>query len=253
MRSGKSPLKNNDMPGLIDIHCHLVYDIDDGAKTLDISRKMLKQAAEQGVRVIAATPHVRPGAKPFDMDSYCARLDKLRDLCKEMNCDITIISGAEILFTDDTVRLLRDKAIPTINQTDYVLVEWYPDVSFERFLQSVNMLHSAGYTTIVAHIERYRCLRYRAAKLEDMKRRFDLRFQVDNEAFLEKGSFFMKRFLKKLVKRNLIDYMASDAHNAGRRKISMLEINEYLEYVYGTELSERLTWKNQLELTDGRT
>ena len=82
------------MRGLTDIHQHVLWGLDDGAQTPKVMHQMLHAAHEQQIRRIAATPHVYPGFKPFDMELYRRRLDEAQAYCDENKLDIELMSGA---------------------------------------------------------------------------------------------------------------------------------------------------------------
>ena len=63
---------------MIDIHTHVIYGVDDGSASPDMSRGMLRAAAAQGVRAVVCTSHCTPGYRPFPWEAYLARLEELR-------------------------------------------------------------------------------------------------------------------------------------------------------------------------------
>ncbi|MBP3411354.1 MAG: hypothetical protein J6M10_10215, partial [Clostridia bacterium] len=116
---------------------------------------MLEKAAEDNIGRIVATPHVTPGVKRFDRDQFDRALRDARRYCDENGLDIELYEGCEILYTSQTASFLLDGRIPTMADTDYVLVEFSPDVRFERFKEAMDSLLGYGYLPIVAHVERY--------------------------------------------------------------------------------------------------
>lgn len=238
------------MAKYIDMHHHLVYGVDDGPKTLKKSQRMIDAAYRDGVRIIIATSHVYPGRKRFDQALYRARLNELNAYCKACNYDMIILSGAEVYYTDATVRLLGENRVPTMNDGDFILLECSTRRKISEFEHAIREICNAGYIPIVAHIERYPNLWFKLKAIEQLVETFDMRIQVDAEAFLDKLPFWGRRFLKGLVKRDLIDYVASDAHNVTDRRVCMNRVYKVLAAEYGKKYARKLTGGNQRELID---
>lgn len=244
------PEPKKHMPIFCDIHSHIVYGMDDGPKTPEQSRVMIDRAVMTGVRRIIATPHVQPGIEPFDQRLFKQRLAELNEYCAEKAYPLELLPGAEVFFTDAAVRLLDSGEIPTMAGGRCVLVEWHPRVELGAFVKNVQSLFRAGYTPVVAHIERYRALWHYAALVEKLALSCDMRIQIDNEAFLDRVPLFERLFVRALMKRDLVDFVASDAHDDKYRPISMEKIYARLTQDYGQDTAARLTWENQLSLWD---
>lgn len=206
--------------GTTDIHHHLLYGLDDGARGADEMRAMLRRAAEDGISRIVATPHITPGVRPFNAEQYARALDEARDCCAKEGLAIEIHGGAEILYTDLACRFLEEGRAPTLADTRYVLVEFSPDERWERLHEALVHLRRAGFLTIVAHAERYECLVRHPARLEELRDELEICFQVNCASFLRSKGFFVNRFLKRMLERNLLDCIATDAHRADGMRIA---------------------------------
>lgn len=236
------------MATFIDMHHHLAYGLDDGPKNFKRSRQMIDAAYRDGTRIIIATPHVYPGRKRLDRPAYKQRIDELNAYCESCGYDLKILQGAEVYFTDATVRLLAEGRVPTMNGTEFVLLESSTRRKITDFEHAIREISNAGYIPIVAHIERYPNLWFKLKDIKKIAETFDMRIQVDAEAFLDKMPFFGRRFLNGLVKRDLIDYVASDAHDVSARKTRMTQVYRLLCSRYGKKYARRLTGGNQREL-----
>ena len=113
---------------ITDIHSHIAYGIDDGAKNLSMSMDMLKSAYKQGVRNIVCTPH-----SDGDIAKCYNNIETLRTQVKAEGVDISLYSGCEIYCDDynihEVIAELNGGILPTINNTKYVLIEFYPYAS----------------------------------------------------------------------------------------------------------------------------
>ncbi|MBR3928528.1 MAG: hypothetical protein IKJ65_05935 [Clostridia bacterium] len=238
------------MTKFIDIHHHVAYGIDDGARNIECSKQMIDASHEAGICEIISTPHVQPGRKAFDYEKYLGIIDELNQYCIQKDYDIKVIPGAEIMYTDAATRLLNEGYIPTLNQSRFVLVEWKNPVNYDAFVQNIRDLINAGYTPVIAHIERYKNLWFAAKRIQQLKSMFDIRIQVDCEVFLERAPLLAKLFVDKLMKMRLVDYLATDAHNVSDRGVNMKDAYEVVNKKYGSDYAKELTYENQLEILE---
>lgn len=228
--------------GFTDIHHHLLYGMDDGARGADEMRSMLRRAGGEGIARIVATPHVTPGIAPFNRERFDRALAEARAFCAEERLDVEVLAGAEILYTDQTCRFLRDGLVPTLADTEYVLVEFSPDVRYARLRDALAELLHNGYLPIIAHAERYDCLVWRPSRLLKLKREMDVCCQVNCATFIRRKSYLTRRFLKKIMAWDLLDAVATDAHHASPpRAANMREAWQILRRAYGDARADKLT------------
>lgn len=224
-----------------DLHHHCIWDMDDGPKTFSDACQMMQQAAGVGITTLAATPHAYPGYQDFDMTGYRRKLAQLRCWVQENDLPLTILEGAEIWYTDNTLSLLRQGRIPTLGGTAYVLVEFSPKITLKALENALDTLFRGGYTPIVAHIERYPKLFLHISGLLHLRRELDVCFQVNASSLTVKGRLGQKLFLWKLFDQKAIDLIATDAHDCIRRPPELKMGLAPLESRYGREYVWALT------------
>ena len=208
---------------MIDIHNHILYGVDDGSKDLDMSLAMLKEEMEQGVSTIYLTPHQNQQTLtgPLLKERYQSFLEEL----KEKGIDMDIRLGAEIYYYPGLKQdLLSGKAL-TMDESKYVLVEFSTRTE-TNVSEIVYELVVAGFTPIIAHIERYSYL-----KKEDY---FDIKeagglIQINSSSF---SHFSSRGLIKYLLKNDLVDYVATDAHDNSRRKVDFSFVHSYIKKKY---------------------
>ena len=208
---------------MIDIHNHILYGVDDGSKDLDMSLAMLKEEMEQGVTMIYLTPHQNQQTLtgPLLKERYQSFLEEL----KEKGIDMDIRLGAEIYYYPGLKQdLLSGKAL-TMDESKYVLVEFSTRTE-TNVSEIVYELVVAGFTPIIAHIERYPYL-----KKEDY---FDIKeagglIQINSSSF---SHFSSRGLIKYLLKNDLVDYVATDAHDTSRRKVDFSFVHFYIKKKY---------------------
>lgn len=228
--------------GFTDIHHHLIYGVDDGARDLRTSVKMAELAWKTGTRRIIATPHVTPGIDPIPMEKYQSRLEELREACRKAQIELEILLGAEILYTDMTCGYLGDGRVPTLADTEYVLVEFMPGVRYDALRTALRNILRTGYVPVIAHVERYTCLSSSARRASELKRELDgVLYQMNCSTVIGGRGFFNDLHTRRMLDEGLIDMTASDAHNLRERPTRMREAYQKLRDSYDAEYAASLT------------
>ncbi len=227
------------MAGFTDIHAHVIYGVDDGPKTAEDMRNLLDAAHVQGFSRIFATSHMEPGMHPFPEEDYRNRLEEGNRYCEEQGYNLTILPGAELLYTPAMDGFIRDRRLKPLGEGMTVLVEFMPDISEDEALWALEQLEDAGYQTILAHIERYACMR--GGFPTRLKRSFHVQYQVNCRSAIESEQLLRGRHVRGWLKDSLIDYIATDMHHSVHRPPRMAEAFDVLFRRYGQETAERLT------------
>lgn len=209
------------MTGMTDIHQHVLWGVDDGPKTRRDMYAMLDMAGKQRIRRIAATPHACPGFQPFDMGLYRERLSEAQAYCNSRQNGIRLMTGSEIAWTFHTVEALRRGQLPTLNGSDYVLIELWRDIAWSEVRNAVSRLLHAGFMPVLAHIERYRCFLWQPDRAIMLKRDMPVCYQVNAPTFIEPNGFMLNRFVRRMLEEQGIDAIASDAHDCSGRAVQM--------------------------------
>jgi len=217
------------MTGFIDIHQHILWGMDDGPASAKGMQAMLRKAHAQKVCCIAATPHAYPGFRPFDLVLYQERLEEARAYCLQERLNIMLMPGAEIAWTYHTVEALRRGQIPTLNDTDYALIELWPNITWGEVRKAAKNLLNAGFTPVFSHIERYRCFVWQPERAIELKNDLPVCYQLNASALLCPGGLIMKHFMRRMLGEQTIDAIASDAHDVQNRPVQMAEVRRALE------------------------
>lgn len=228
------------MNGYTDIHSHFLYGVDDGARSRSEMEAMLDAAYADGIVSLFATPHVTPGVYPIHKALIAQRLSEAKSYCCLKKYQMNLFAGAEIMYSPALERFALEGQLPTLADTECTLVEFVPDIEYSELSAAVGMIERAGYTVIVAHMERYGCLRHRnnAFRLKDS---YDIRYQVNCDSILERRGFLKDRFLAQCLKMKLVDSVATDAHDCFKRPFRMKETYHLLSQRYGREYASQLT------------
>ena len=154
--------------GLFDIHCHIVPSVDDGASSAEEAYKMLQMEYRQGVRNIIATPHYRLQMFETPIETVEHQFLVLRQLARKVAPDLHVYLGCEFHSNMEMVEMLRSGEVHTMVGSRYVLTEFSGSTKASYIRERLYSLLSHGYKPIVAHIERYECMRKDIGFVEEM-------------------------------------------------------------------------------------
>ena len=226
---------------MIDIHCHLLFGVDDGPETIEGSIAMLEEANEQGITNIILTPHYRRGMFKYDVDLVRrnkAELDKHAE-----TFGIKLYLGTEIHVNGDIIEYLDEGKYLPLADSDYVLTEYEYHVEYSYLFKMTKELLRHGYIPVLAHVERYRCLVENPQHLDEL-REIGALIQVNAAAILGREGWGVKQYCKKIIKSGWVDFVASDCHDLKKRICRIGECYDYLEKKFGEKVANRLTYKN---------
>ena len=198
---------------LVEHHCHILPQIDDGSKSVEMSLEMIGMMKAQGVEQIIATPHFY-SHREENIASYLAKRQAAHEkLVQADSSNSDIMLGAEIAIEHGISKLDGIEKL-RIGDTRYILLE-LPYAPFAHWYLNEITDISYGFklTPIIAHIHRY-LEYYSKAEMEEVLK-LDAIFQINNEAF---GNFKEKKFVKSLIKDGYPYLFGSDAHNLSDRK-----------------------------------
>ncbi len=239
------------MNDIIDIHNHILPGIDDGSENLGETSVMLSQACKDGIKAVLATPHYHPGRKKADVWEIRQAFEKVREMVSKKNLDIRIYLGNEIFYHDSIVEDLNAEKILTMNETGYVLIEFYPEHPYSYIRQGLNRIVSEGYIPVVAHAERYTELLGHDSYVEELTE-MGCYIQLNAESVIGGHGMKTKAFCKKLLKNDLVHFIATDAHHAtGSRTVKLQKCAAYIEKKYGSDYAKKIFRDNPSRLLEG--
>lgn len=231
---------------IIDIHSHILPGIDDGARSLEESLEMLRIALKSGITDIICTPHYKEGRHNAGPKKIQELIENLEELALENGIPINLHPGNELLYTIDAEEALEDNKLNTMNHTEYVLVEFQPFDSYQHIRNALDTIRGLGYLPILAHAERYDCLLKDWKCIQELK---DLGAEIQLNASSVVGELGgkLKRYTRKLLKKELVDYISTDAHRKEGRTPDMSKCAELLYKKLDSGYVESLLYKNAKE------
>ena len=218
---------------MIDIHTHILPKVDDGSKDLETSILMIEREIEQGVTDIVLTPHVQSTVTKANTSKRRAQFELLKEEVSKRGLKINLHLGAEIMYH---AHIDTDYEKYKFGKNNYVLIEFSTkaETPIEDICYDVMAM---GYQVIVAHVERYNYL-----KIEDIKKikLSGALIQTNASAILNIDKLAHKKTVKKLIKENLIDIIATDTHNMDKRPPNLLEARKVLKKHYDEDMLDLL-------------
>ena len=190
---------------MIEMHCHILPMVDDGAKDFDVSLELIKKEIEEDNKIIVLTPHQNKNY--LDKELLENRFIELKEKAKDLDCKLYL--GSELYYYERFIEDLDNGKIQTMNNSKYVLIEF--STTLETAIADILYdMTIKGYKPIIAHIERYDYLTF-----DDYKEiaKYAL-IQVNADAFKNKAN---KKNLKFLLKNKLVTFIASDCHDLNTR------------------------------------
>ena len=235
---------------MIDIHCHILPGLDDGAFSPDESLLMAQFAAENGTTAIFCTPH----SGPYPADRVTTAFALLKDALDERKIPLKLFLGQEIYLTQNYEQQIEDvqKGLQfTLNQTPYLLVEFHPLAPGRLLCDAVASLRAIGLKPIVAHPERYACVAedfFLAHQLKDAGALLQLNKGSLRGAFgrdaLQSASF--------LLEERMADFVASDAHSPYERTPKLRHAHAYISEQYSIDYADHLLLYNPARVASNK-
>lgn len=224
---------------MIDLHSHILPGIDDGSKSLEMSLDMARIAVNDGIRVMACTPHIYPGLYMNDSAGITAARDALQGALDEHGIGLQLTTGADVHLVPGLLDGLRQGSVPSLHGTRYVLLEPSHHSAPPRFAESVFELVANGYVPVITHPERLTWIEDHFQVFVDLTRQ-GAWMQVTAAALTGKFGPRAKYWGERLVGEGLTHILATDAHSSGRRVPVLSEGLAVAERLLGTQEAQQL-------------
>jgi len=231
---------------MIDLHCHILPGLDDGAEDLDTALAMAQIAWDDGIEVIVATPHVNIAGKPTPDEIRAATAD-LNQAIAAQGLALTVLPGAEVEAHPGVVALVREGELLTVaDQGNYLLLE-PPFVAIPTYLEQLCFeLQIAGVNPILAHPERSELLTQRPEVYQNLADRGCL-IQVNASSLRGRKSDAVRNKAVQLIRDGLVHILATDGHDCRWRPPRLSDVREVV-----VRASDEHTFTQMTEFVPGR-
>ena len=238
------------MKKVIDIHSHILEAVDDGAPNIQYSIEIARIAQMSGTKHMIATPHYIPGLYEVPYTKVKQKVEKLNEYLKIANMPIQIYPGQEVKLGEGILTKIREGEIGTLNESQYMLVEFEGDGVTPSDLKILDTLRALHIKPIIAHIERYKDIpRHREMLNELIKRKCYMQCNVNSLNGVDGKK--MQKWSKELMNLGCIHLLASDAHSIGRRNPEMESGYEEIEAM-GNKLLIKQLQVNATHVLEGK-
>jgi protein-tyrosine phosphatase len=232
---------------MIDIHSHILPGLDDGAATIEESLAMLRMAAAAGTTDIVATPHANPEFA-FDPDRVSRGIAELRSGASDIP---RIHYGCDFHLSPENIEdALRTPTKYAINHRSYLLVEFSERSIPKTTRQTFSAMLDAGIRPVITHPERNLLLQKRLGELESWVESGCF-VQVTAQSLLGLFGSRAREFSHLLMNRNLVHFLASDAHDLERRTTVLQPAWDYVAEQFGAATAQRLLSENPQAALEG--
>lgn len=210
---------------MIDLHCHILPGIDDGAPTLEVALAMARCAVADGITVTACTPHIYPGLYENNRDGILAAIESFRHILAKENIPLRLVEGADTHLAPDLVGQIKAGKVPTLNGSRYFLFEPPHHVAPPRIEDTVFSLLAAGFVPVITHPERLTWIEEHYPVFERM---------VTSGAWIQltagsvTGRFGLrpKYWAERIMDEGLCHIIATDSHHIDRRPPFLAEARD---------------------------
>ena len=233
---------------LVDLHTHILPNIDDGAESLSDALEMVSLAQSNGTTDIVLTPHYLLRDRRLRLlskDEILYKFDVFKAKVKERYPDVRLYSGAEMFAVNNVEDVINDKQLITINNSRYVLVEFSFNDSLARTLEVVSKLVSFGLVPIIAHPERYDFLKEKPTDAEVFLQRQAL-LQINTTSLFGLSGEEAQKTAIQFLERKWVSFASSDAHNPYHRTPDLLEGYSFVATNFGETVANDIFSNNPL-------
>lgn len=237
---------------MVDIHCHILYDLDDGAESLDDAIEMARIAYTHGTTHIVATPHTLPEDNGTLWQSDVLECtDLLNTELAGQGIGVKLYTGCEVFGAGDFLQRLKDGRLFTLNNSIYPLVEFDFYEHPASVLFKLGEIVAQGFIPIVAHPERYAFIN---EDVEYAKKIKDLGCLIQLNKGSITGNFGSDARLsaQQLLSSGLADFVASDAHSPFVRTPVLSEAYDTVCKLFSEDYANLLFNENPLKVLNNQ-
>jgi len=233
---------------MVDLHCHILPGIDDGAQTIEDSLAMAEDAIKDGITCLVATPHA---STEYHFDYAKVRAAR-QELHSRLEGRLTIVTGCDLHMNPENLLALKRDAAPfCINQKDYLLVEFNEFSIPPAMDQTLHDLHLMGLRPVITHPERNGILRAQPERLQSWVR-LGCYAQVTAGSLVGVFGPGAQADAWTWIDQGLVHFVSSDGHNTARRPVKLRFAFEAIAKERGGQLAEALLVENPKAALEGQ-
>jgi protein-tyrosine phosphatase len=201
---------------MIDLHSHILPGIDDGAPNLETALAMAQMAVDDGIRVMAATPHIMPGLYDNDAQDIRSRVAAFNINLEEAGIDLHVVVGCDAHIRPDFLNCVRDGTLLRINDSRYILFEPPHTTLPQRLEDLLFNVMMAGYVPVLTHPERLKWIEQHYSVFQSLVQA-GVWMQITCGSLTGRFGSRPKYWAERMLAEGMVHILASDAHNLTSR------------------------------------
>ncbi len=225
---------------MVDIHSHLIPNVDDGSKSVEETFMLIKEADRAGITDIILTPHYIVNSYEQNANTLILLKDKLQQILDKDKINVKLHIGMEVYITDNLIDLLKQNKLLTLANSKYLLMELPLNTNVQYLDMVIFKLIENNIIPIIAHPERYKFVQEDPSKVREL---------IDSGCLIQSniGSILgiygkkAKKTIKYLLKKDLINFIATDTHRKNTIYPLLEKGIKKIEKITGKEKAEELT------------
>jgi len=224
---------------LIDLHCHILPGIDDGAVDLGVSLDMARASVADGVSVLACTPHILPGLYHNVGPQIISAIQQLQDALEKNDIPLRLVAGADVHMVPDLVEGLRSGRLLSLAGSRYVLIEpphHTAPPQLESFFFSMLV---EGFVPVLTHPERLKWLPHRYESIRQLVRA-GVWMQITSGSLAGAFGRNAQYWAHRMLDEGCVHLLATDAHDTQRRPPDLRRGRDLAAARVGIEEAEHL-------------
>lgn len=228
---------------MIDMHSHVLPNIDDGAKSIDETFHLIEEAKNVGFEAIIATSHYLENYYETNAPEREVWVNVISQKLQEENRDIELYIGSEIYLSENIMQLLEEGKASTINNTSYVLFEMPLNIEPLNLYDVIYEMMQYKLIPILAHPERYTFVQQDPELIYDLIEKGVL-MQSNYASIIGYYGQKAQIIVKKLLENNMVHFLGTDVHRTNTIYPKIPQILAKLTEIIGKEKLEELTTTN---------
>ena len=236
---------------MIDIHCHLIPGIDDGAKVLEESLSLLELAVSDGIQRMVFTPHIHLGRFNNTKSIIEKEFSRLKQAVTDAGIDIELASAAEVRLDAEIIELLAAEQLPLYGEYQgrrYMLLELPHSHIPQGTSALVAYLIKRNIIPVIAHPERNRELMKNPERIKPLAR-MGCWFQLTAGSITGQFGDKCQKLSLQYLEQGLVNIVASDAHNMKHRPPILSKARDQVVALMGEKQAQALFWDNPYNIT----
>ncbi len=236
--------------GFVDIHCHILPGLDDGARDTSQTLEMLRIARHDGIEAIVATPHIKSGVFENSRQTIVQAIAGLNGGAEENG--VALYPGADIYISRSLIDDVRMGGLPLINDKNYLLLE-LPDYVLPPLAEIGKMisgLRMDGITPVITHPERNLAILQDISILRKLINAGAV-CQITAGSITGKFGAAVRKASFRMMKKGMVHAVASDAHDTRRRPPVLSDAHAEVVSKFGSSLARDLFILNPRSILNG--